>query len=198
MSVIYALPVGGGILALAPLPGSEDGYAKDFEHILNWTPALVVSVATDEELASTGAKGIGARLQERATRWAHMPVAEGEVPHGVAAQAWPDISTCARRALWGGGRVLMHGRVGIGRPGMVALRLMIEAGEAPDEAQDRLRALRPAALADAAQMRWALSAEREAAVFKSRRDRGRPMAPRQVRGWKTTQAGLVTAASFRT
>ncbi|SFE47819.1 hypothetical protein SAMN04515678_11077 [Roseivivax sediminis] len=24
------------------------------------------------------------------------------------------------------------------------------------------------------------------------------MAPRQVRGWKTTQAGLVTAASFRT
>ena len=68
-------------------------------------------------------------------------------------------------ALRGGGRVLVHCRGGCGRSGMVALRLMIEAGEAPDEALSRLRSVRPCAVETKAQMGWAMAAERDAAVF---------------------------------
>ena len=69
------------------------------------------------------------------------------------------------RALTGRGRVLIHCKGGCGRSGMVALRLMIEAGEAPDEALARLRSVRPCAVETDAQMRWAMSAERGAATF---------------------------------
>ncbi|SLN52793.1 hypothetical protein ROJ8625_02676 [Roseivivax jejudonensis] len=198
--VIHALPVGGGILAIAPQPGAHDSYDKDLGHILDWRPALVVSLTTTDELAQTGAGDLGPQLQERATRWAHVPVAPDAAPTPDVAKRWTETSAFARRALWGGGRVLIHGRDGCGRAGMAALRLMIEAGEAPDEAQQRLWALHRPMIGGTAQLRWAMAAEREAAVFLSRRADAtrRPAHGVGVRGWKTTQAGLVTAASFRT
>jgi hypothetical protein len=41
---------------------------------------------------------------------------------------------------------------------MIALRLMVEDGEAPDAALARLRAARPCAVETNAQMRWATGA----------------------------------------
>ena len=66
--------------------------------------------------------------------------------------------------------VAVHCRAGIGRSGMVALRLMIEAGEAPDDALARLRTVRPCAVETTAQMHWAMSAPRQAALFLRRGD----------------------------
>ncbi|MFX0541249.1 protein-tyrosine phosphatase family protein [Roseovarius sp. S4756] len=77
----------------------------------------------------------------------------------------PDIEAAPNRnpaepvalsALRGGGRVLFHCPGGCGRSGMAALRLMIAAAEAPDAAQERLRARRPCAVETSAQMRWPL------------------------------------------
>jgi hypothetical protein len=48
---------------------------------------------------------------------------------------------------------------------MVALRLMIELGEAPDDALARLRVVRSCAVETDAQMAWALAAKRAPAVF---------------------------------
>ncbi|UMA64152.1 dual specificity protein phosphatase family protein [Roseivivax marinus] len=165
MTVIHALPVGGGILALAPMPGADGDFAADLEHILDWTPALVISLATTNEMAAAGAGDLGPRLQQRATRWLHIPVPDMEAPDDEATALWADASRFACRALTGGGRVLIHCKAGIGRSGMAALRLMIEAGEAPDEALDRLRAVRPGAVETDAQLHWAMSAPREAARF---------------------------------
>ena len=55
-------------------------------------------------------------------------------------------SNAALSALQGKGRVLIHCMGGCGRSGMAALRLMIEAGEAPGAALERLRAVRPCAV----------------------------------------------------
>ena len=51
--------------------------------------------------------------------------------------------------------MLVHCRGGCGRSGMAVLRLMVEAGEAPEEALARLRAVRPCAVETEAQMDWA-------------------------------------------
>ncbi|ETX29863.1 protein-tyrosine phosphatase family protein [Roseivivax isoporae] len=165
MTVIHALPVGGGILALAPLPGASGDYRGDLGHVLNWTPAVVVSLTTEVEMLAVGAQALGAQLQERATRWVHLPVADMGVPDDAFMARWPEVSAFARRALMGGGRVLVHCHAGRGRSGMVALRLMIEAGEAPDEALERLRGVVPGAVETAAQMDWANRADRGAARF---------------------------------
>lgn len=163
--VIHALPVGGGILAICPLPGSGGDYSGDLAHICEWTPAMVISLVTQVEFLQAAAEDFGQHVQDKGTRWVHMPIRDFGVPGPEFRENWPGISEQARRALLGGGRVLVHCRGGCGRSGMVALRLMIEAGEAPDEALARLRAVRACAIETEPQMRWAHEAERQPALF---------------------------------
>ncbi|WP_439524028.1 protein-tyrosine phosphatase family protein [Marivita sp.] len=163
--IVYGLPVGQGILALSPIPGSDGDYAGDVQHLIEWKPAIVVSLVTEIELAAAGAAGLWHDLVDAGTRWEHMPISDFGVPDDEFEQAWPEVSANARRALTGGGRVLVHCRGGCGRSGMVALRLMIEMGEAADDARDRLRHVRPCAIETSEQMGWALQAKREPALF---------------------------------
>ncbi len=158
--LIVAMPVGAGILALAPMPGHDNSYPEDLHHLRQWTPSLVISLATQQELANYSVQQLGADLQERGTRWVHLPLADMGVPDARFLEHWPRISRQARHALEGGGRVLLHCVAGCGRSGMVALRLMIESGEDPEPALTRLRLLRPCAIETDAQMRWAMSARR--------------------------------------
>jgi protein-tyrosine phosphatase len=163
--VIHALPVGGGILALAPLPGAGGDYRGDLEHISGWAPAMVVSLVTSLELFEAGAQSLGQDIQDKGTRWVHLPVRDMRIPAAAEAEGWPAVSAQARRALLGGGRVLIHCKAGCGRSGMVALRLMIEAGEARDEALIRLRSVQPRAIETPEQLDWAMAAERQPARF---------------------------------
>lgn len=163
--IIYALHVGQGILALSPIPGGEGDYAGDVAHVVEWKPSIVMSLVTEVELVAARAGGLWRDLSDAGTRWEHLPISDFGVPDDAFEEAWPDVSASARRALTGGGRVLVHCRGGCGRSGMVALRLMIEMGEAPDDALDRLRHVRPCAIETDQQMAWALQAKREPAKF---------------------------------
>lgn len=156
--VIHALRVGGGTLALAPLPGRGSDYAADLEHLREWRPALLVSLTTLGEMAENGAARLGQDMQDRGARWMHLPVADFGIPGPEVNAKWPEVSRLALQALHGGGRVLFHCMAGCGRSGMAALRLMVEAGEAPDIALAHLRRIRPCAVETEAQMRWAMNA----------------------------------------
>jgi hypothetical protein len=158
--VIHALPVAGGILAIAPLPGGQGDFAGDLAHLREWRPAIVLSLTTRIEMVETGSEGLGQMMQESGARWVHLPIADFGVPEPAVAANWPAVSADIRRALSGGGRVLVHCKGGCGRSGMIALRLMIEAGEKPEPALERLRHLRPCAIETEAQMDWALQARR--------------------------------------
>ncbi len=165
MTVMHAIPVGGGILAIAPLPGGEGDYRGDLDHIRGWAPSIALSLTTEVEMIVAGVRDLGAHLQDQGTRWMHLPIEDFSPPGAAFAAAWPGVSAQVLRALAGGGRVLVHCRGGCGRSGMVALRLMIEAGEARDEALERLRNVRACAIETEAQMAWAMAATRARAVF---------------------------------
>ncbi len=154
--VIHALQVGGGTLALTSMPGKGGDYAGDLETIGDWRPGLVLSMTTEAELVQFGARDFGRDVQGRASRWVHLPIQDFGVPPSEVDAQWPDVSAAARQALSGGGRVLVHCQGGCGRSGMVVLRLMIECGEAPTQALDRLRKLRPCAVETDAQKHWAI------------------------------------------
>lgn len=153
--IIFALPVSEGILAIAPMPGRGGHYAEDLAHLRDWQPALVLSMVTLPELAGHGASDLGADLQDAGTRWSHVPVSDFGVPSVADEDTWHDASRAALAALQGGGRVLIHCMGGCGRSGMAALRLMVEAGETPQDALARLRAVRPCAVETDDQMEWA-------------------------------------------
>lgn len=163
--VLHVLPVGGGILALSPLPGAGGAYRGDLEHLSSWRPAMVISLVSHVELLDAGAKTLGQDVQDKGTRWVHLPMRQGQVPNATIEESWPNVSAQARKALLGGGRVMVHSRAGRGRSGMLALRLMIEAGEAPDEAQARLEAVQRGRFLKHDQLSWALQAQREPVPF---------------------------------
>ena len=154
---LHALSVGEGILALCPLPGAGGDFQGDMAHLHDWQPGLVISMTTDVEHLAAGAASLGQDIQAMGCRWQHLPVPDYAPPTQDMLNQWPGISTLARQALRGGGRVLVHCRGGCGRSGMVVLRLMIEAGEPPDQALQRLRAVRPCAVETEPQMHWAVT-----------------------------------------
>lgn len=156
--IIFALPVSGGILAMAPLPGRGGAYHEDLAHLRDWKPAIVLGLATQIEMAGHGAADLGSDIQDSGARWIHLPVRDMAVPLPEQSEAWHSASKAALSALQGGGRVLVHCLGGCGRSGMAALRLMVEAGEAPDAALVRLRAIRACAVETEAQRRWACGA----------------------------------------
>ncbi|PCJ08419.1 MAG: protein phosphatase [Rhodobacteraceae bacterium] len=159
--VIHALSVADGILAFCPLPGAGGNYRGDLDHIHDWQPGLVISLTTEAEQVAGGATTLGTDIQSLASRWVHLPVPDFSAPPDDVLVKWPATSHMARKALVGGGRVLVHCRGGCGRSGMVVLRLMIESGERPELALARLRALRPCAVETAVQMQWAYGRRRQ-------------------------------------
>lgn len=161
----HTVSIGRGLLAISELPGLRGNYTADLKAIRDWAPGLVVSLTTQTEMDEAGSADLGAHLAERGSRWVHLPITDFGTPTESVLTRWPEVSSKARAALAGGGRVLFHCRGGCGRSGMAALRVMIEAGEAPDAALTRLRAVRTCAVETDAQLAWAKAAIQGTDVF---------------------------------
>lgn len=153
--VLHAMTVGGGILALCPLPGRGGDYSADLEHLKEWKPSLLISLVTDVEFVAAKVTTLGQDLQDAGSRWYHLPIEDYGLPDADFLEQWPEVSKAALAALNGGGRVLVHCKGGCGRSGMVVMRLMVESGETPDVALERLRTARPCAIETDDQMHWA-------------------------------------------
>jgi len=156
---IDTLPLGNGALGLCPLPGRDGDLAGDLARIADFRPALVVSLTLAEELAAEGATDLSERLAEAGINWRHFPIGDFGAPQPDAAPLWQAVATEMRAALAASGRVLIHCKGGRGRTGTIALRLMIESGETPEDALARLRAARPGTVETDAQRLWAAAGE---------------------------------------
>jgi ADP-ribosyl-[dinitrogen reductase] hydrolase len=88
--------------------------------------------------------------------WYHLPIRDGDVPDAHFEQAWHRQGPELRQRLTAGERILIHCRAGLGRTGLVAVRLLIELGEEPRTALDRVRAARPGAVETPAQKCYVL------------------------------------------
>jgi len=152
---VASVSASGGMIGICPIPGRAGDYAGDLAAILGWAPDLVLTMTTPEELRRTGAAGFGATLRAQGLGWRHLPITDLGAPAPATARLWPAASAHALAILHGGGRVLVHCYGGCGRSGMAVLRLMVEAGERPDTALRRLRAVRPCAVETSQQMAWA-------------------------------------------
>lgn len=151
---VAEIAVAVGALGLCPMPGRTGDYAGDLAVVLGWRPSLVLTLAETGELAARGAAGLPADLAAAGVGWLHLPIPDFGTPPAALRAIWPETSARLR----GSPRLLVHCMGGCGRSGMIALRLMIEAGEAAEPALTRLRDARPCAVETKAQMRWAFGA----------------------------------------
>jgi len=155
------LPLGTGQIGIGPLPGCDADLAGDLVQIMNFTPSLVISMTSTEEMTTVGAQGLPDHLARAGIAWVHFPVTDFGLPDNATNAGWQALSEQAHTVLAAGGKIFVHCRAGLGRSGMVTLRLMVEAGEAPDAALARLRAVRPGAVETGAQLDWASLAGHE-------------------------------------
>lgn len=149
------LPLGKGQIGIAPLPGRNRDLEGDLLQVIRFAPGLVISMTGSGEMAALGAGDLPARLARAGIPWAHFPITDFGLPDATTDAGWPTLAAQVLAVLEGGYRVFVHCKAGLGRSGMVVLRLMIEAGEAPDAALARLRACRPGTVETVAQENWA-------------------------------------------
>ncbi len=151
---VFALPIGGGALGSSRMPGESGDYTADFRALLRWRPTLVVTLSTATELDDVEAS-LGADLRHAPPAWVHLPIADKGIPDASATRDWVGLEVRVLGRLAAGERILFHCKTSGGRSGMAMLRIMIAAGEAPDTALARLRAIRPTAIETPAQLAWA-------------------------------------------
>ena len=184
---------GGGELGLTLCPGKHqhDGlqgaWARDLDAdvdaIAAWGATVVLTLMESDELRRYKVPNLPVALQERRIAWIHAPIVDGGVPDAAFEAAWPAHSAQLHEELRGGGKVLIHCRGGLGRTGLAATMLWLEAlAEADLDAVldaaaviEELRRVRPGLVENRAQSSYlhAFVAQARRVVPGSLRDRAR-------------------------
>lgn len=146
---------GGGRIGICRLPGVSGNLDADLKAIAAWKPTIVVSMTEQAEMDRCGSGALGARLADFQIDWAHLPIRDYGGPDGDSRTRWPALSRRLNETLANGGAVLLHCRGGLGRSGMIALRLLVERGEEVNRALAQIRSVRPGAVETDGQLEWA-------------------------------------------
>jgi protein-tyrosine phosphatase len=161
------IEAGLGRIGLTLAPGRReetsdgDAWARDLgadlDAIVAWGGRRLLTLIEPRELEELDIAGLGAEARRRGLEWLHLPIPDLGAPGPVFASKWARVSIHLRARLGVGESLVIHGRDGRGRPGMIAARLLADAGLDPETAIARVRAAQPGSLEIPAQERWARS-----------------------------------------
>jgi len=153
------IPGTGGLIGMAECPGKNEhpglgipvvpwrrDLDRDLRVILDWQARVLVSLIENYEFEVLDVSELARKTADLGIRWLHLPIAEGCLPDIRFEKAWDTVGKELRQVLREGGRIVLHGRRGVGRSGTVAARLLVEFGMAPDAAVAVVRRARPGAI----------------------------------------------------
>lgn len=114
---------------------------------------LVVTLIEPHEISVLGVSGLEHALASQHITWLHLPIRDVSVSDARFEQDWMQRrGEPVRTLLRSGSNVLLQCKGGLGRAGMIAVRLMLELGHAPNQAVAAVRAARPGAIETCAQL----------------------------------------------
>lgn len=166
---IDALDIPGvaGVLGLTHCPGrtlrilgsreSRDLVA-DLDSISAWGASTLVTLNERDELSMLGVSEIG-RLATERFDWIWLPITDGDVPTAEFDERWRVEGSKLRDRLMAGEKIVIHCLAGLGRTGTIAARLLIEFGAPPQQAIERVRAVRQGAIENLWQEQYVLGLE---------------------------------------
>ena len=152
---VFEISLGPALLGISCLPGLQGNFLADIEKIFNWKPATIVSLTEKKEMEDLGARDFISLIEKEKIPWLHFPINDFGIVDQQRKFLWESISKNIHQKINNGDRILVHCRGGCGRSGMIVLRIMIEFGEDPEKALERLRKIRPCAVETEAQENWA-------------------------------------------
>lgn len=152
---VLKVPGLAGALIFTPCPGTRETTLEQALLALQQAGAAgVITLMPHNELAANGAEQIAQQCQALALAWYHLPVADEQVPLEAFGEGWRASHQAILEHLRGGCSLAIHCKGGSGRTGLIAARILIEAGIARDEAIALVQALRPKAIQHPAHVNW--------------------------------------------
>lgn len=146
-----------GEIALSRMPGSVTRIEEDVAEIVALNCACVLTLVPQEELIRHGGDRLSSLLLNEGIEWHHFPIVDYATPLPSQDQAWSELSERLHDHLNDNRTILIHCFAGVGRSGMIALRLLVEHGANPLEALNQIRNVRPGAVERPAQYDWAIA-----------------------------------------
>jgi ADP-ribosyl-[dinitrogen reductase] hydrolase len=156
LQIAFVETPGNGKIGMTFCPGKQDPHAmtgpwdrdleSDLAAIANWGATALVTLMELHELERLGVSGLGEAAVVQGLDWYHLPIRDVSIPSATFEAEWVDAGRVLRSRLMGGESVVVHCRGGLGRTGLIAARLLVELGEVPVSALQRVRAARPGAV----------------------------------------------------
>lgn len=155
---VYTLEVPGraGVIGMSACPGIrldpsrrgnlQKNLRRDILAYQEWGATGVITFNETDELAGLGLADLGHHLIAGGFWWRHLPIVDMNVPVGDFESTWQVESRQICASLAAGERVVLHCLAGLGRTGMMAARLLVDMGMAPERAIHEVRRVRPRAL----------------------------------------------------
>ena len=166
LQIAFVETPGNGRIGMTFCPGKHDPTAMtgpwdrdmhtDIAAIVHWGAVALVTLMESYELDLLGVSGLGDAVLAQGLDWYHPPIQDVSVPTAAFEEQWTDVGETLRTRLLEGQSIVVHCRGGLGRTGLVAARLLIELGEKPVVALQRVRAARPGAVETVEQERYVL------------------------------------------
>ncbi len=174
---LHALPIatiplagGQGALGVTFCPGKSDSLASDglwsrdlatdLSSLRAWGAQALVTLLEEHEFDLLHVQDLGDKAESAGLDWYHLPIPDMAAPGWQFERRWVYAGVRLRRLLRRGGRVVIHCRVGLGRSGAIAARLLVELGMPPAEAISQVRKARPGAIQTSEQERHVESCRR--------------------------------------
>lgn len=154
-SISKVLTLPKGQVGISPIPGISGNLEADVSMIILWRPNMVISLTEEAEMGGLAEQDMSFRLHRNGIDWAHLPIADFGILDAAGEKAWDELSPKVHAILAHHGKVLIHCKGGRGRSGMVAMRILVEAGFEPEAALATVRAVRAGAIETEAQLAWA-------------------------------------------
>jgi ADP-ribosyl-[dinitrogen reductase] hydrolase len=156
--IINAVQMPGcdGVIGITFCPGKKDNKSHtgiwdrdldtDMMKVTEWGTTSLVTLMEDHEFDQLGVRQLPFKAMENGLIWFHLPIRDVSIPDFRFYERWSGIGLRLMETLIEGGRVVIHCRGGLGRSGMVAALLLIEAGVGSREAVENVRKARPGAI----------------------------------------------------
>jgi protein-tyrosine phosphatase len=148
----------------APRSPLESSAVRDFEQdmsaVVRWEPNLVLTLLENDEFWEYRVGMLPQTLSARGIPYQHFPMAPDGLPDEGFEQRWALISSSLRDLLRAGGKLLIHCSDGNLRSSFLAALLLIELGCRPEDALNRVQAVRAGALTVPEQRNYLLRQER--------------------------------------
>jgi ADP-ribosyl-[dinitrogen reductase] hydrolase len=136
----------------------------DLKVIQSFGAAALVTLMEDDELrdVKVSPEQLHAGTLAHGLEWHHLPIRDVSTPHECFEGLWVYSGMRFRKLLTHGRNIVIHCLGGLGRTGMIAARLLVELGLAPEEAIRRVRAARAGAIETADQEKHVLGCRKGA------------------------------------